>query len=148
MKRLLTSATLAIVVVLTAAAFVGGCGHLREGGAPDVISGFYDGDWYGGNAEEPLGELTCTIVRRDKERWDATFFASFGGFGEYEMPLEGRRDSEKVLFGGSIDLGETSGGVFNWTGEIADGRFNGTYTSRFINGTFRMVKTSPEAAAQ
>lgn len=148
MKRLLTSATLAIVVVLTAAAFVGGCGHLREGGAPDVISGFYDGDWYGGNAEEPLGELTCTIVRRDKETWDATFFASFGGFGEYEMPLEGRRDSEKVLFGGSIDLGETSGGVFNWTGEIVDGRFNGTYTSRFINGTFRMVKTSPEAAAQ
>ena len=94
MKRLLTSATLAIVVVLTAAAFVGGCGHLREGGAPDVISGFYDGDWYGRNAEEPLGELTCTIVRRDGETWDATFSATFGGFGEYDVRLEGRRDGD------------------------------------------------------
>lgn len=147
MNRLPTLATLASVVLL-AAVLSGGCGHMREGGSPDIVSGFYDGDWYGPNAERPLGELTCTIVPRDAETWDATFSATFGGFGEYEVRLEGRRDGAKVVFEGSIDLGETSGGVFDWAGEIVDERFTGSYTSRFINGTFRMVKTSPEAAAR
>ena len=147
MNRLPISATLATVVLLTAV-LSGGCSHLGEGGSPDSISGFYDGDWYGPNAEEPLGELTCTIVRRDVEVWDATFSATFGGFGEYDVQLEGGREGDKVVFGGSVDLGETSGGVFDWNGEIVEERFTGSYTSRFINGTFRMVKTSPEGAAQ
>lgn len=120
-----------------------GCSHLSEGGSSDLVSGYYDGDWYGPNPDQPLGELTCSIVRRDSETWDAVFSATFGGFGEYDMPLEGKRDGEKVVFSGSIDLGETSGGVFEWKGEIADENFNGSYTSKFINGTFRMVKTTP-----
>ncbi len=144
MNRLRTSASLASVLLLSALS-MGGCGHLGEGGSPDGVSGMYDGDWYGPNAERALGELTCTIVRRDGETWDATFFASFGGFGEYEVPLEGRREGDRVVFGGTVDLGETSGGVFEWTGEIVGQSFNGSYTSKLISGTFRMVKTSAEA---
>ncbi len=147
MNRHSISATLSTVVLLTPM-LTGGCGHLRDGGSSEIVSGYYDGDWYGPNAEEPLGELACMIVRRDGETWDATFSATFGGFGEYDVRLEGRRVGDKVVFGGSVDLGETSGGVFDWNGEIVDERFTGTYTSRFINGTFRMVKTAPEAAAQ
>ena len=147
MNRPRTSAILATAVIL-AAVLSGGCAHLREGESAVMVSGSYDGDWYGPNAERPLGELSCTIVRRDRETWDAVFFASFGGFGEYDVRLEGRRVGERVVFDGSIDLGETSGGVFDWTGEIVGERFTGTYTSRFISGTFRLVKTSPEAAAQ
>lgn len=147
MNRLPISATLTTVVLL-ASVLSGGCSHLGEGSSPDGISGFYDGDWYGPDAEKPLGELTCTIVRRDSATWDATFSATFGGFGEYDVALEGRREGDKVVFGGSMDLGETSGGVFDWKGEIVGGRFAGSYTSRFINGTFRMVKTSPEGASQ
>ena len=42
--------------------------------------------------------------------------ATFGGFGEYDVRLEGQRDGDKVVFDGAVDLGETSGGVFDWTG--------------------------------
>ena len=147
MKLRPSFATLAIVVIFTAV-LISGCGHLREAGPSDRVSGHYDGNWYGPNVEQPLGELSCVIVRRDGETWDATFSASFGGFGEYDLRLEGRRDGDKVVFGGSIDLGETSGGVFDWSGEIRDELFTGSYSSRFISGTFRMTKTSPEAAAR
>jgi len=126
----------------------GACSHLNEGGSPDMVSGDYDGDWYGPNPDRPLGELTCKIVRKDRETWDAVFSATFGGFGEYDVGLEGRRDGDKVVFEGSIDLGETSGGVFDWKGEIVNDQFNGSYTSQMINGTFRMVKISPDTAAQ
>ena len=145
MIRFPISAALA-TMVLIAPILSGGCSHLREGGSTDNVSGSYDGDWYGPNKDRPLGELTCVIVRRDSATWDATFSATFGGFGEYDVPLEGRREGEKVVFGGSMDLGETSGGVFEWKGEIVGENFTGLYTSRFINGTFRMVKISPEGA--
>lgn len=135
-------------MLMLAVVLGGGCSHLREGGSTDPVSGSYDGDWYGPNADRPLGELTCVIVRRDSTTWDATFSATFGGFGEYDVELEGRRDGDKVVFGGSMDLGETSGGVFEWNGEIVGERFTGTYTSQFINGTFRMVKVSSEEAAE
>ena len=117
-----------------------GCAHLGESGSGDVVSGFYDGDWYGPDPDRALGELTCTIVATGVDAWDATFFASFGGFGEYEVGLDGRREGDKVVFGGSVDLGATSGGVFEWHGEIVGDQFNGSYTSSMINGTFKMVK--------
>ena len=131
------------VALLVAA---GGCAHMKGGGgATDLVSGYYAGSWYGPNADQPLGELTCTITPKGSGSWDALFAASFGGFGEYEMGLEGQKEGDKVVFSGSMDLGETSGGVFEWSGEIAEGEFLGNYTSQFISGTFKMTKTDPPA---
>ena len=77
--------------------------------------------------------------------WDATFFASFGGFGEYEVAMEGARDGDRVVFGGSVDLGETSGGVFDWDGEVEGDEFRGAYTSKMISGTFKMQRAAAPA---
>jgi len=140
--------SLIAILALLIAVLSGACGHLREGAAPDEVSGLYKGDWYGPNPDRSLGKLDCSIVRKDAETWDATFSATFGGFGEYDVNLAGRRVGDTVVFEGSIDLGETSGGVFDWNGEIIGDQFNGSYTSKFINGTFRMVKQSPETSVE
>jgi len=131
-------------LILLAASSLG-CQHTGHGAHEDTVSGYYEGDWYGPNPDRPLGELTCTIERRDGTHWDATFFASFGGFGEYEVAMEGKREDGRVVFGGSIDLGETSGGVFNWDGEVEGDEFRGAYTSKAINGTFRMRRAPAPA---
>ena len=128
------------LVAVAALGLSAGCRHLGEHRAQDTVSGYYEGDWYGPNPDRPLGELTCTITPAGPDAWDALFFATFGGFGEYEVGLEGHREGERVVFGGSVDLGETSGGVFNWDGEIVGDEFNGTYTSQGINGSFRMER--------
>jgi hypothetical protein len=114
------------------------------GGASDSVSGYYAGSWYGSDPDKPLGNLTCTITPKGSGTWDALFTATFGGFGEYEMEIEGQEEEEgNVVFSGSHDLGATAGGVFKWNGEIVEGEFLGSYTSQFVNGTFSMEKTEP-----
>lgn len=128
---------LAVLLPLT------GCGHFGGNKVEDTVSGFYAGDWYGPNPERSLGTLTCTATPSGPDSWNALFAATFGDYGEYEVPLEGKREENKVVFGGSVDLGEADGGVFDWSGEIVGDDFTGTYTSRFINGSFRMKRSEP-----
>ena len=128
------------------AALTTGCAHTtNETMAADDVAGFYDGHWYGPNPEKPLGTLNCTITPSGPDTWDAYFIATFGEVGEYEVPLQGRRENGKVIFGGDVDLGEEEGGVFGWTGEIVDGQFNGNYKAATYVGTFSMTKTDPPA---
>lgn len=129
-------AALAALLTLTA------CGHFTNNKPEDTVSGYYAGHWYGPNPELPLGTLTCTITPTGPDTWNADFIATFGEVGEYEVPLEGRREDGKVLFGGSVNLGETDG-VYEWTGEIVGDTFTGAYTSDYINGTFRMTRAEP-----
>lgn len=134
------------ISVLLAALMLAGCAHTRESSAAmDAVSGYYAGHWYGPNPEKALGTLDCTITAKGEDAWDAHFVATFGEVGEYEVPLEGKRTEGKVLFGGAVDLGESEGGVFEWTGEIVDEVFNGEYTARGYTGTFKMTKTERPA---
>lgn len=133
-----------LLCLITAAA--SGCAHLGQSGGGADASGYYAGHWYGPNPNQPLGELNCTITATGGGNYDALFFAVFGGMGEYEVPLKGTTQDGAVVFDGSVDLGETSGGVFDWKGSIVDDVFNGTYTSKFINGTFKMSKTEKPPA--
>jgi hypothetical protein len=126
--------------LLAVAILAAGCAHTRESQLADTVSGYYEGNWYGPNPDRPLGELTCTIVPAGPGAWDATFFATYGGAGEYEVALQGHREGERVIFGGDVNLGETAGGIFTWNGAIEGDQFNGTYTSKGINGTFRMTR--------
>lgn len=132
-----------VAIALLCALVLAGCATTDGGGGADTVSGYFEGNWYGPNADKPLGELNCTAMKSGADAWDAVFAATFGGFGEYEVPLEGKRDGDKVVFGGEMDLGELQGGVFTWNGEIVGDEFNGSYTSKMISGTFRM-KRSPK----
>lgn len=136
------SRTTRLFSIVIVGVFASGCAHLGESGKGPDASGYYAGNWYGPNPEKPLGELTCTIEPSGEGNWDALFFATFGGVGEYEVNLAGVTEGDSILFKGSVDLGETSGGVFDWTGIIIDDGFDGEYTSQFISGTFKMTKSS------
>lgn len=120
------------------------CGHFGAQTPEDTVSGYYAGHWYGPNPEKPLGTLNCTITPTGPDQWQADFIATFGEVGEYEVPLEGRREDGKVLFGGDVNLGETDG-VYSWTGEIVGDEFTGNYTSNYINGSFHMNRAEPPA---
>ncbi len=133
-------------VTFLAVLMVAGCAHTSErGAAMDTVSGYYAGDWFGPNPEKSLGSLNCTITAKDADSWDAHFVATFGEVGEYKVPLEGKRVDGKVIFGGDVDLGESEGGVFGWTGEIVGDEFNGVYKAAGYTGTFRMTKTEAPA---
>ena len=124
-----------------------GCAHLSGAGSGPDASGNYAGNWYAGNPDNPLGELTCVITASGEGTWDAVFAATFGGSGEYEVELAGVTEGETIVFEGSVDLGETSGGGFDWKGSIVGDVFDGSYTSKFINGTFRMGKSAEPAGS-
>ncbi len=130
-------AGVAVLISLTA------CSHFGSPKVEDTVSGYYAGDWYGPNPEKSLGTLNCTTTATGPDSWDALFAATFGDYGEYEVPLEGRREEGKVVFGGTVDLGPADGGAYEWSGEIIGDDFNGTYTSKFISGSFRMKRSDP-----
>ena len=132
---------LALLVV-----FATGCAHLGSTNQNVQAIGYYAGHWYGPNPDKALGELNCTISPSDNGTWDALFFATFGGMGEYEVELIGKTEGESIVFTGSVDLGKTSGGVFDWKGTIRGDIFDGSYTSQFIDGTFKMLKTIQPSA--
>lgn len=133
----------AIAAFLTAI-LIAGCATTGRTPKEDAVTGYYVGHWYGPNPERPLGELTCTVVPAENAgQWHATFFATFGETGTYEVPLEGRREGDRVLFGGAANLG-ASDGVYEWTGEIVGDRFNGTYSGGGLRGTFRMTRAEKD----
>ena len=134
------SLRISTVLLLLVTVFAPGCAHLSGGGGGPDASGYYEGSWYGPNADNPLGALTCVIESSGAGTWDAVFSATFGGSGEYDVELAGVTEGETIVFKGSVDLGETSGGGFDWNGSISGEVFDGSYTSQFINGTFKMVK--------
>lgn len=116
-----------------------GCASLS--GAPhDPATGDWEGSWYGSDPTTPAGWLKCHIEPAGKDRWSAVFSAGFGGEASYDVELVGRREGDRVVFGGGEDLGETSGGIFNFIGAIEGDDFSGDYTSQFINGTFKMTR--------
>ncbi len=144
-NRLIQTVAVATLTVVLAAMQTG-CAHTsKDETTMDTVSGYYAGDWFGPNPEKSLGTLNCTITPKGKDAWDAYFVATFGEVGEYEVPLEGKREDGKVVFGGAVDLGASEGGVFEWTGEIVGDEFNGIYKARGYTGTFKMVKAEKPA---
>lgn len=133
-------------LALLSVALLNGCASWPWGGKDDV-SGNYEGHWFVGNSERPAGGLNATITPGEKRgEFLAKFDAEFGQRATYEVDLAGHREGEKVVFAGEEDLGEASGGVFAWKGEIDNGVFNGSYTSKFVNGTFKMTKVEAQPA--
>lgn len=112
----------------------------------DPASGNWKGHWFVGNATKPAGGLDCVIQKPVKGEWKAEFDAEFGQRARYQVDLVGHREGDKVVFGGQVDLGAASGGVFDWSGEIAGNEFNGKYTSKAISGTFKLTKSDAAAA--
>ena len=71
----------------------------------------------------------CPPSRGEGDRWEATFSGYCNRQFVYEVKMKGRQVVEKIVFTGKADLGDKDGGLYYWTGELADGRFKGRYKS-------------------
>ena len=141
--------TLAATLLITAALITGcasnGGGYNEAPVEADIATGYYAGNWYGPNPDRVLGGLWCTVTPAGEDKWDAKFVATFGETGEYDVSLQGKREGNRVVFGGVEDLGASEGGAFDWTGYIEGDNFNGEYTASTYKGTFKMYRTEKPA---
>lgn len=141
------SRSLAVPLLLTLLMLTLGCTPFRGSAGSDPASGDWTGHWYPAGSARPAGTLQCRMQRLNRDTWLAVFEARSSVEAVYEMKLRGRPTESGILFGGDIDLGPASGGVYQWTGE-ADGRvFQGTYERASEHGRFelRRPNSAPEA---
>ena len=113
-----------------------------------VIEGEWAGIWgaYIPELGKALDEkrclpMSCTVVK-EGDAWTATFKGDAGGAYQYTIKMPGRQVGDTVLFSGTVDLGERSGGVYDWIGRAQGEVFVGFYTSARHTGVFRLTRES------
>ena len=110
--------------------------------APTVTS-HWSGRWQSNKAKEHAGGLTCEAAAKADGEWEATFTAEFGRTKAYKIPLKGKREGDKVVFGGEVNIGAEKGeGVFKWTGHADEKEFVGEYEGGGDKGTFKMERAT------
>lgn len=123
----------------------------------DPAIGRWEGQWFFkvGQRLVPGGKMGCLVERTGPDAWKATFEAEWGKTkdreaqaGIWKVSLDGRREDGKIVFGGDVDLGAASGGVFNWNGSIDGDSFDGEYRSKMVNGSFQMKRAVEGAEAK
>jgi hypothetical protein len=129
-----------LLSIFSAAVFAilfSGCAYF-ERAQSDPATGQWEGSWYVGNSTQPAGGLKADVTRTGPNQWEAIFDAEYGQQSRYQVVMPGKLQDGVVIFQGDVDLGQASGGVFNWSGRIEGDTFNGVYTSRGISGTFKL----------
>lgn len=130
---------LTLILVMTLAA----CQLPSASAADDPVMGNWKGNWK--NDDEGSGDLSAQIIALGDGRYQGIFTASYGETSKYQVPMQGETKNNAVMFEGRVDLGADQGGVFQWTGEVREGTFEGRYTSKKDRGRFEMkrVHTKP-----
>lgn len=141
------SLAFAVPVLLTLCTLTLGCASPGGSRAADPASGDWAGHWYAAGSARPAGTLQCRMERLDRDTWLAVFEARASVEAVYEMKLEGQPTESGILFGGDIDLGPASGGVYQWTGEADGWVFQGTYERASERGRFELRRVQPPSAA-
>lgn len=144
----LRRARLLAAVVLPALALAGGCQSMRIFGGGDPATGTWEGSWYIGSSEQPGGPLTAVVESAGKDQWLAVFMAGFGqgAEGTYNVDIKGRREGDRIVFGGQTDQGENSGGIYTFSGTIERNLFQGQYEAGPIfRGRFVMQRAGEDS---
>jgi len=112
--------------------------------APNV-AGKWTGTWESTKQKGHGGGLSCEATEKSKNEWEAVFTAEYGKTSKYNVNLKGKPEDGKVVFGGKVDLGEKSGGVFIWTGRASEKEFTGEYEGGGDTGSFKMTRKSDKS---
>lgn len=104
------------------------------------VSGKWVGTWESTKNKGHGGGLSCDATEKAKNEWEAVFTAEFGKTKKYNVNLKGKREGDKVVFGGKVDLGKDDGGVFTWTGRATEKEFTGEYEGGGDAGSFKMAR--------
>lgn len=112
---------------------------------PD-IAGEWSGTWSTYNpaqgavpAKGICKSLECKVEYKDG-LWHATFEGDCGRPYKYVIKMEGRQAGKSVMFKGTVDLGPSDGGVFDWIGRATDKEFVGFFTSAYYTGVFSLSR--------
>ena len=107
--------------------------------AKPALPSNWEGRWESAGHPGHGGGLSCVTKETAAEEWSATFSAEFGRVKDYAVVLKGKRDGEKVVFGGAVDIGKEKGeGLFKWKGAANATEFRGDYEGGGDKGTFLM----------
>lgn len=134
----MTRAIYAAAAVLTAV----GCAC-----ATDLNMGNWKGTFQSQDGNQ--GEVAAQIIARGGGKYDGRFLLVTSQGANLTLPFRGETKDGKVVVTGKVDLGSDRGGVVSWTGEIADGKFEGTFKGH-NDGTFsleRIEKKPPTLGA-
>ena|GEM_PF-471970 len=102
----------------------------------DVL--IYKGTWQGGGTGHG-GDLHCVARKVDGDNYSAVFSGYCGREYAFQISMKGKKEGNRIVFAGEVDLGEKDGGVYQWTGELVGNDFNGKYaTAKGKKGEFTM----------
>ena len=105
---------------------------------------FWSGEWKGAETGHG-GDLKCAAHQIGPERWVATFSGHCGRDYAFQVDLVGKKEGDRVVFKGEVDLGKENGGKYRWTGHIAGDRFVGRYeTEAGKRGQFQLRRVTGE----
>jgi len=87
-------------------------------------------------------------VKKVKNEWDAVILAEYGPETKFNIDLKGTATKGKVVFGGTLNLGEEQG-IFHLVGD-GDGErfFRASTKGRAKNGVFRMTRVDSAMASK
>jgi hypothetical protein len=133
MKRLSVAYALLVAFLLAAPARAG-----------DPVMGNWEGNWK--NDDGHGDKLTAQVIAEGGDNYRAVFTAYYGPIAVFRVALKGERKQDAIRFGGKVDLGVLFGGVFEWTGGIADDKFSGKYKGQKDVGEFVLKKVHKASA--
>ncbi len=139
MKRIVISLSLLVLVGFA----LPGYGVIVK----DTVMGNWEGRWY----DEAFGDGTVSaqVIAEGKGAYRAVISADIEN-EPIRGEARGKREGDKVVFQGQIDVGSENGGVHRIAGNVSEGKFSGQYVGE-NRGRFEMKrvrKVSPTLGAK
>ncbi|HYG73591.1 MAG TPA: hypothetical protein VEK08_01060 [Planctomycetota bacterium] len=103
------------------------------------LTGEWAGTWTDSRPQysKSGGPFTCSAKEKSPGVWTCVF--ALGKGRSWTVELKGTERDGKLVFGGTVDLGDTQG-LYTWSGELTRDGFTGKYDGPGEVGTFAMKK--------
>lgn len=116
----------------------------------DSVMGNWEGIWRTNDGDS--GKVSAKVMALGDTQYESAFVLvePDGTERAFRVPLTGTRHGESISFGSKVDLGSDRGGVFEWSAEVAGGKFSGKFTGN-ESGTItmdRVLHKSPTLGAK
>ena len=106
----------------------------------DDVTGSWEGSFQ--TQDGAFGSLTAEVNALPDGTYKATIAAHDQGV-QFELP--GKKQDEKVVFSGTVTVSPEIGSM-DIQGEIADGKFTGTFKGTTYSGTFELKRPEKRPA--
>jgi hypothetical protein len=108
------------------------------GSDKSTIMGNWEGNWLADSGER--GKLSAQLVDEGNGNYRAILKADVGEAQPVKGVMQGKQKGDTVEFKGSVDAGESLGGIYDCTGQVLGEKFTGRFSGPDDRGTFEMKK--------